>query len=65
MKLLVDLKVLPVQNGACPHVTIILQKFIVEFNFKLFALWSNLSILGGIVLATPVEHQLSDIYSVK
>ena len=65
MKLLVDPKVLQVQNGACPHVAIILQKLIVEFNFELFALWSNLSFLSGIVLATPVEYQLSNIYSVK
>ena len=56
---------LPVEKGACPCVTIVLQKLIVEFNFELFTVWSYLSILRGIVFATPVEYQLCHIYSVR
>jgi hypothetical protein len=56
---------LPVENGACPYITIILQELIVEFNSELFALWSDISLLGDIVLAALIEHQLSHIYSTK
>ena len=53
---------LPVENGGLPHIAIVLQELIVEFNFELFAIRSDLPVLSGIVLATPVKHQLGNLY---
>ena len=56
---------LPVENGAFPYITIILQELIVEFNSELFTLWSNISVLCDIVLTALIEHQLSHIYGIN
>ena len=51
----------PVEYGWDLHVSVVLQKLIVKVNFEVFALWGDLSVFCGIVLAAPVEHKLCNI----